>query len=87
VIVIKVELHSAVTGKMTELARMLISNTGDNPNPRWGDYIAQVIRGRSKEQLDKGTVLKQVTIFNHPRQQLHVWNLVAKALSTMGYGR
>lgn len=85
-IVVRVELHSAVTRKVIELARMHISNTGGNPNPRKGDYIAQVLRGRSTEQLDRGTVLRMAQILNHPRKQQHVWNLVAKVLSTMRYG-
>lgn len=85
-IVVRVELHSAVTRKVIELARMHISNQGDHPNVNFGNYLTQVLRGRSKEQLDRHTVLRQGWIANHPRKQQHVWNLVAKALLNMRYG-
>lgn len=85
-IVVRVELHSAVTSKVTELARIHIANDGTHMNPRYGNYLAHVFRGRSKEQLDRHTLLKSAVIVNHPRKQQHVWNLVAKVLSTMRYG-
>lgn len=86
-IVIKVELLSAVTGETTELARMHISNTGNgDPHHDRYDYHAQVFRGRDKAALDRLSVHKEATIGNWPRSQRHVWNLVAVALRSMGYG-
>lgn len=42
-IIVKVELHSARTGQITELGRAHISNTGDNPShPTRGSGIATV---------------------------------------------
>jgi hypothetical protein len=85
-IVVKVELHSAITGRVLELARMHICNRGDSTNKNRGDYDVRTLRGRSKQNLDKGTVMKRGEVLNHARLQLHVWNLVAKGLRSMGYG-
>ena len=82
-IVVRVELHSAITGKLTELARMRICNIGGTKTR--GDYSVEVLRGRDKETLDAGTVLKAAEVLNHPRLSQHVWNLVAKALASAGY--
>lgn len=89
-IVVKVELHSAVTGKVEELARMLIANKGDSTSPSKGNYKCLTLRGRSKEALDKatvnGTVTRRGEVMQHARLSLHVWHLVAKALKSMNYG-
>lgn len=84
-IIIKVELHSAINGSITELARMKICNDGQSENPNFGNYIAQTFIGRSTEQLSKEREAKHITIQHWPRQRLHVWNLVCKALRQMGY--
>lgn len=85
-IVVRVELHSAITGKATELARMVICNTGTG-TARLGDYIVRSLRGRSTADLDKDTTQRQGEVKAWPRLDKHVWNLVAEALRTMGYGR
>lgn len=83
-IIVKVELHSAITGKMTELARMHIINDGTgNFNKR--NYILKSFRGRSKEQLDQQTVMKEGTLTNYPSERFHVWNLICFALAALGY--
>jgi hypothetical protein len=86
-IVVKVELWSAVTGQKTELARMEIANKGDHPVHSKGNYTVRTLRGRSTVDLDKGTPHRSAEVSNWPRLALHVWNLVAVALSEMGYGR
>ena len=85
VIVVRVELWSAVTGKQTELARMHICNDGTNANVRLGNYTGETFRGRSTEQLNRRTVSKAGHLVNFPRHQLHIWNLVARMLANMGY--
>lgn len=82
-IVVRVELHSANTGKVSELARMKICNEGGTP--QLGDYGVYVMRGRSKEQLDKGTVQRSAQFGKYPRLSLHVWNLVLCALVAASY--
>lgn len=89
-IVVRVELWSAVTGQVSELARMTIDNVGVSANQQLGDYRVRILRGRSAEALDKamlaGTVQREGQVLRHPRLREHVWNLVGKALSGMGYG-
>lgn len=82
-IVVRVELHSAITHQITELARMDICNEGGTGTH--GDYGVYVMRGRDRETLAKRTVLKTAKILNHARRAEHVWNLVTKALVASGY--
>jgi len=83
-IVVRVELWSAITGDRTELARMHIANIGGSETI--GNYEAATMRGRSTAQLNRNDVQRKCRVLGHPRLSQHVWNLVAKALSGMGYG-
>ncbi|OJY65494.1 MAG: hypothetical protein BGP16_12770 [Sphingobium sp. 66-54] len=83
-IVIRVELWSAVTGEKSELARMHICNEGGTE--RVGNYSCRTLHGRSAAQLDKGRPQRTGSVTGHRRLDLHVWHLVAKALAAMGYG-
>lgn len=83
-IVIRVELWSAITGAKTELARMHICNVGGTEN--LGNYDCETLRGRSTEDLDRAVVQRRCQVRGHPKLSQHVWHLVAKALSGMGYG-
>ena len=85
-IVVKVELWSAVTGRVQELARMEICNEGTHPNHRRGNYTARTLHGRDAEAFGRRTTQKETKIENWPRLALHVWNLVAVSLKNMGYG-
>jgi len=85
-IIVRVELHSAITGAVTELARMQVANTGTGSD-RIGDYDACTYRGRNAETLSRGQVQRRGQVIGFPRQALHVWNLIADALANMGYGR
>lgn len=82
-IIIRVELWSAITGKVTELARMEVCNIGGTRNS--GDYSVQAMRGRSKEDLNKRIVQREAKVLGHPRLTQHVWYLVAKALKALKY--
>lgn len=87
-ITVSVELHSAITGQKTELARMMIDNVGGNHQR--GDYGCRTYRGRSEQDLDmaqiRDTATRRGEVKGHRRLSLHVWHLVAKALRTMDYG-
>lgn len=96
VIVVKVELHSAIDGRVTELARSVIHNIGNGTNPNIGDYQAFACRGRDADTLDKSMMailrgeakpVHEGQVLHHPRLAQHVLNLVAKALTAMGYGK
>lgn len=84
-IVVRVELHSAVTGKVTELARMHVANVGGTA--QLGDYDVAVLRGRSRAALDQLKVQRRGRVEKYPRLKLHVWNLVLRALVAAGYGQ
>lgn len=86
-IIVRVELWSARTGEVTELARMGIDNVGGDSDHR--DYRARTWRGRSREALTRSmrndVVTRESRIKGHPSEKLHVWYLVGKALRKMGY--
>lgn len=84
-LVVKIELHSAITGEISEIARMRVYNDGAGTRTR-GDYIGEVFRGRNFEALDKNTIHKRAELRNWPRLDRHVWNLVAVMLKNLGYG-
>lgn len=95
-IVVKVELHSAITGRVSELARMVIANDGTQDNPRKGNYVFATLRGRSREALEKAlahwvsrtksnVATHSGEVKDYPRLALHVWNLVARCLNKAGY--
>jgi hypothetical protein len=87
-IIVRVELHSAITGEKQELARMMIDNIGGTVTT--GNYRVRTYRGRDEATLDAAMIANRVTregkVTGHRRLALHVWHLVAKALSGMGYG-
>lgn len=90
-IIVKVELWSALTHKTTELARMTICNDGlaSTDNPNFGDYQVATMKGRDFVSLDKAmrreTHTRSGVVKHHARKAKHVWNLVGKALGAMGY--
>lgn len=82
-IVVRVELHSAQTREITELARLKICNAGGTNERR--DYDVTVFRGRAKTVLDRGEVQRRGRVARFPSLRLHVWNLVFAALAAAGY--
>lgn len=79
-IIIRVEVWSAITGKVTEIARMKIANTGTSKSVKLGDYEGYVLRKPAfTHRTRKGSVK------GHRRQDLPVWSLVGKMLKSMGY--
>jgi hypothetical protein len=86
-IIVRVELYSAVTGEVTELARMGIHNIGGSVEKR--NYGVMTWRGRSKRALDRAMTSALVTrkgeVKDHPSEAVHIWYLVAKALRACGY--
>lgn len=84
-IIVRFELHSAIDGSVSELARLRICNDGSGTAKR-RNYIGYVFRGRSKAHLDRAIVQRQTRIADFPSEDVHVWNLVARMLKAMGYG-
>lgn len=85
-IIVRVELHSARTGEVTELARMHIAKAGTGAPERW-NYDVWTLYGRGKAHLDHGKIQRRGFVADWPAGQLHVWNLVHEALGQMNYGR
>ncbi len=85
-IIVRVELLSAVTGTTTELARMHIANTGEGTD-RICDYVGRTFIGRDTDALDHGIVSKRGRVTRWRRHDFHVWNLVRRMLGEMGYTR
>lgn len=83
-IVVRVELWSAIDGRKTELARMHIINDGTG-NGTVGNYECNTLRGRSTEALDRGQPQRTGRVEEYRRLDHHVWNLVNRALTNMGY--
>lgn len=61
---------------------------------RWRERLKKLsaalratLRGRSSVQLDRRVVQRQGKVERHPRLSEHVWHLVAKSLTAVGYGR
>ncbi len=89
-IVVRLELWSAITHQRTEIARLMIANVGGDETR--GDYDGAAYVGRSEAALHKAMladkpVSRRGKVMAHARLQEHVWNLVAKMLANMGYGR
>jgi hypothetical protein len=91
-IVVKVELWSAIDGSRKELARAVIDNIGGTNTH--GNYRARAMRGRDEEALQTNMIsvlqkqskpIHEGEVLNHPRLSQHVWNLVARSLTAMGY--
>jgi hypothetical protein len=83
-LVVSVELHSAVTSKVTQIAKMHISNDGTG-NPEKGNYWVRTFRGRNRLRLLDHKIQREGFVNDFPRKRKHAWSLVAAALKTMGY--
>ena len=80
-IVVKVELHSAITGRITELGRAVIGNLGINRSGSRGDYEIRVgRRGDSRTQQCLDNPVRAGRVLNWPRESYSVWRLVARCL-------
>lgn len=77
-IVVKIELHSARTGKVTELGRLHIANDGTGTKSR-GNYNVTKI-GKRRRKLPPVTA----RVENFPRLSYSVFRLLRRALEAIG---
>jgi hypothetical protein len=84
VLVVKVELWSAVTGQASELARMYISNDGTLRNGPKGNYDVKVCRKGSFKYKGWGEVktTRVGRVENYPKLSYNVWRLITRALKS-----
>jgi hypothetical protein len=90
-LVIRVELHSARTGVISEIARMVIANDGTGTTKRgnyWGRTAKGVIYGDNMIAaaiIQESRKMDHAEVKDYPRASKHVWNLVSRMLAVMGY--
>ena len=91
-IIVKIELHSAITHRVTELGRMVIANDGTATDAKKGNYDCAVARKGYQGSMGlllcgnaPQKIVRQGRVENHPRLSKTVWYLVAKCLKSMGY--
>ncbi len=75
-IVVKIELHSAITGEVSEIGRTYIDNVGGTQDR--GDYRVRVCR-RGNEAIPRNPA-RMGAVTNYPRLSYNVWRLVIRAL-------
>lgn len=80
-ITITVELRSAITGKVTTLAKMDIHNDGSGTE-NIGNYGGRILR---KPKFN--TITREGYVQNHPRKTKTVWHLICKMLNNMEYNK
>lgn len=83
-LVVRVELHHAMTREISEIARMHICNDATGTH-LVGNYEGRTLRGATKEELDRHKVQRRGIVLGYPRRDRHVFNLVTRMLVAMGY--
>lgn len=83
-IVVTVELQSAITGKTTLLGKAIIANVGGDENT--GEYRATFGR-RNQHDLRQinSSPTRQGEVKDFPRLRLNAWHLLRRALEAAGY--
>lgn len=82
-IVVRVELHSAITKKVTVLGKMFITNDGTHPDAKRGNYDVFVFKKNKVTEVLWNTVSdisRKGRVENYPRLSYNIWRLVARAL-------
>lgn len=74
-IVVKIELHSAITKKITHLGSMIITNDGTG-DAKFGNYWISLIT----KNFNKGRIAQ---VLKHNRNGLSIWILLAKAIKAL----
>lgn len=80
-IVVRIELWSAITRKVTPLGTMVITNRGSGTAKR-GDYDVVVARKSDASDLAKvmAKPLRRGEVLDYPRLSYNVWRLVSRAV-------
>jgi len=87
-IVVRIELHSAITHRVTILGQMIIANRGDSSDPKKGNYDVAIANKNHACSTaisvfrNKGFQSRQGEVLNYPRLSYNVWRLVCRALKS-----
>lgn len=83
-IVVKVELHSAITGKITTLGQAVIANDGKHGANSLGNYDMSVANKRTAQAGDLQKTIEKAArrgrITNFPRKSYSIWRMVTRLL-------
>lgn len=84
-IVVKLELHSAIDGSVQEIGRMIVANDGTCQNPERGNYDVKVGRKRPDGFSYLNHVvwcdpLREGRVEDYPRLSYNVWRLISRAI-------
>lgn len=74
-LLVRIELHSAVTGRVREIGRLIICNDGTGTVAR-GNYECVVLRKGPPWDREQ----RRCAVTNYPRRSYNVWRLVLRAL-------
>lgn len=88
-IVVPIQLWSAITGAQTTLGTMVIDNVATRKGGSEADYRVRMYKKTAKqivEQVHTEKPIREGQVIGHKRVKEPVQNLVAKALKEMGYG-
>lgn len=79
-IVVKIELHSAITGKVSTIGKMVIDNIGGTKQR--GNYRVRVGNKNDADNLRAVMQRPQRTgeVTDYPRLSYNVWRLIARSL-------
>ena len=83
-IIVKVELYSAITKRVTLLGSAIISNRGTSLDGKYADYDIAVGRKLDAKDLQKvyAKPLRRGHVMGHPRRAHNIWRLVLKSLAS-----
>lgn len=84
-LVVKVELHNANTGEVSEIGRVVIAND-DTGTLRTGNYDVKQRDGEPNNAAIWTQPDREGRVEGHSRLTEPVWSLVAKALKSVGFG-
>lgn len=83
-IIVRMTLLSANTGKETDLGTLVLCNDGTGTDAR-GNYTGRTIAKNAKPPILENSAVRKGYVFGHPRKAKSVWNLVCTMLTEMGY--
>ena len=89
-IVVKVELHSAISGQIMKIGEAVIYNDGTGTNAK-GNYETRSFRAPNYFKRERGgtekNVVRRARVERYDRVNAPVLELVSRALQAMGYGK
>lgn len=80
-LVLRLELHSAITGKITETGTTIIANDGTGTD-NLGNYTVRVGNKNDAGNIRKiyDNPQRMGSVKNYPRLSYNVWRLIVRAL-------